>query len=348
MTQHKLKDIVASLYLSQHFILFLSVLLFAAMLLFFPRLASARNLVNLASNMWPLFVLVIGQMFVLILGGIDLSQTSVLAMTSVVGGMVMTSSLDPAVFQNNPFWGTLLNENGGLAGNSWYAMPVGVLMMLLTGALIGLFNGFSVAKLKMPPFMVTLVSMIFFSGLAIYMTQSENITHLPASFILLGKGGTGILSIALGIVLIIAALSHFLLKQTVLGKWFYAIGKNKRAALVSGVPIDKVILLGYMFSGMCAAIAAILYSARLEGGRPTLGQNQLLDVIGAAVIGGISLFGGKGKILWAFYGALFFTLLANVLNMANLSFFTINIVKGCVILMAALLDVSRNRWKRAN
>jgi ribose/xylose/arabinose/galactoside ABC-type transport system permease subunit len=98
-----------------------------------------------------------------------------------------------------------------------------------------------------------------------------------------------------------------------------------------------------MFSGFCAAVASILYSARLEGGRPTLGDNLLLSVVGATVIGGTSLFGGKGKVKWTFFGVIFFVLLENSLTKMNLSAFYIDVVKGSVILLAALVDVTRTR-----
>ena len=110
------------------------------------------------------------------------------------------------------------------------------------------------------------------------------------------------------------------------------------------MPVARVIVTVFVISAVCAAIASILYTARLETGRPTLGAgNFLLDVIGATVIGGTSLFGGKGKIIWTFFGVLFFVLLSNTLNLMNLSAFHIDMVKGAVILMAALLDVVRTR-----
>lgn len=330
---------IQRLLLSDHFILFLSLFYFFVLWLFIPRITGTRNLANLSSNMWPLLTLVIGQMFVLIVGGIDLSQTSIMAVTSVLGAMVMSSRLDPRLFEKNALWGTVLSENGGLLGGSAWALPLGISAMLLTGALIGLLNGLSVAKLKMPPFMVTLVSMFFFSGLAIYLTRSENIMYLPEGFIAIGRGSAGSFFVAL----VLAVLAWLVLSRMVLGKWLYAVGMNIRTALISGVPTNKVIILAYVFSGFCAATGSILYSARLEMGRPTLGDNLLLDIIGAAVIGGISLYGGKGKVIWAVYGVLFFTILANSLNRMNLDFYTVNIVKGCVILLAALLDVTRVR-----
>lgn len=337
------KFFVRHFLLSENFVLYLSVLYFVVLSMFIPLMASGRNLTNVSSNMWPLFALVVGQMFVLIVGGIDLSQTSIMAFVSVVGAILMTSELDPALFEKNILWGMLLSEKGGLLGGSVLATPVGIIVMLVVGSVVGLVNGVSVAKLKMPPFMVTLVSMMFFSGLAIYATRSENIMHLPASFVAIGRGELGLVPYSFFIALALGAAAHFVLKHTVLGQWFYSVGKNARTSVVSGVPTEKVVILAYAFSGFCAAVASILYSARLEAGRPTLGQNLLLDVIGAAVIGGISLYGGRGKVRWALFGVLFFALLSNSLNMMNLSFFTVQIVKGLIILLAAVMDVTRNR-----
>jgi ribose transport system permease protein len=332
--------------LSDHFILIITVLYFIVIWLIYPHMAGRRNLANLSSNMWPLLTLVIGQMFVLIVGGIDLSQTSVMAVTSVIGAMLMTNQLDPAQFERNPLWNVILSENGGLLAGNVCAVPAAVITMLIVGTLIGMFNGIAVAGFKMPPFMVTLVSMFFFSGLAISLTRSENIIHLPNAYIWIGKGNLGFVPFSFFIAFVLSAAAYIILKFTVIGKWFYAVGRNVKAALLSGVPAPKVVVLAYMISGFCAAAGSILYSARLEMGRPTLGQNLLLDIIGAAVIGGISLFGGKGKLLWAVYGVLFFVVLGNSLNKMPLEFYSIDIIKGGVILLAAVMDVTRTRLFR--
>jgi len=332
------------LVLSENFVLYLSLLMFALLWLFIPRIASPMNLSNISSNMWPLFALVVGQMFVLILGGIDLSQASTMGLVSVVGGIIMSSRLDPALFAKNPLWGFVLSADGGLLGGSMLAVPVGIAAMLGVGMLVGLINGLAVAKFKMPAFMVTLVAMIFVRGLAIYLTRSENISYLPDAYVAIGTGQIGFVPYSFFVALVLGLVAHTVLNFTLWGRWFFAVGKNVRTSVVSGVPADKVIILGYVFSGFCAAVGSILYSARLAGGRPTLGQDLLLDIIGAAVIGGISLFGGKGKVLWALFGVLFFRLLSNSLNMLNLSFYMVNIVKGGVILLAALLDVTRTRF----
>ena len=350
----RLRDMfVRRVLLSDSFVLFLTLAYFLVLWIFLPRLGSVRNLSNLSSNVWPLLMLVIGQMFVLIVGGIDLSQTAIMAVTSVSGALVMTSQLDPELFAKNPLWGVLLSEQGGPLGSSALAVPAGIAVMLLLGVLIGAGNGLAVARLRMPPFMVTLVSMFFFSGLAIFATRSENVSHLPDSFVAIGqsylgripagRGSVGLVpySFFAGVALAVAA--WFVLAKTVLGRWFYAVGINRRSAQVSGVPTQRVIICAYAISGFCAALGSVLYSARLGAGRPTLGENVLLDIIGAAVIGGISLFGGKGKVRWAFYGVLFFVLLDSSLYMMNFKFYTVNIVKGSVILLAALLDVLRSR-----
>jgi ribose/xylose/arabinose/galactoside ABC-type transport system permease subunit len=308
-----------------------------------PYIAGPSNLANISSNMWPLLALVLGQMFVLVLGGIDLSQTSIMALTSVLGAMMMTTQLDPALFEKSPLWGLILSSDGGPLAGSVLAVPGAVVVMLLVGATVGWLNGMAVARFRMPAFMVTLVSMMFFSGLAIYLTKSENIMHLPAGYTALGSRGIGPVPFSFLIVLLLAVVAHVVLTHTVLGRWFFAVGKSVRTSVVSGVPTQRVIVLGYVFSGLCAAIASVLYSARLAGGRPTLGQSLLLDIIGAAVIGGISLFGGKGKVLWAVFGVLFFTILSNSLSMLAVPFYVEPVIKGGVILLAALLDVTRTR-----
>jgi ribose/xylose/arabinose/galactoside ABC-type transport system permease subunit len=238
--------------------------------------------------------------------------------------------------------------------------------MLIAGALVGLVNGALVAWLNMPPFMVTLVSLITVGAFAIWLTQSENIRNLPESYVALGKGE--IVSVYIGpkeepqiprrqvheligyaalIAVALAVALHLLLERTAFGRQVLAVGANRKAAEIAGVPVRRVVVLVFVLSALCATVGAILYSARLEAGRPTLGEGSfLLDVIGATVIGGTSLFGGKGKVLWTVFGVFFFVLRSNTLNLMNLSTFHIDMVKGGVILAAALLDVARTRLPR--
>ena len=306
---------------SEFLVVLLTGVLLVALAPFTPGLVSTGNFVNVLGNLAPLLVVAVGLTIVLISGGIDLSITSTIALTSVVGGMVM-------------------NGDSGWLRSQPLAAPFAALLMLLLGALVGAGNGLAVARLRMPAFMVTLTTMMFLSGLAIWLTKSKNISGLPPAFTMLGSQ----LWLALLIAASIGGLAQLMLSRSLFGRWVHAVGHNSQTARVSGVPVDGVVISAYVMSGLCAAASSVLYTARLETASPVLGQRILLDVIGATVIGGTSLFGGRGKVMWTFFGVLFLTLLDNALNLLGLSHFVIMIVKGTVILLAALLDVGRHSW----
>src|SRR5262245_24603104 len=176
------------LLLSEYFILYLTVVYFVCMATVFPDLASPRNLSNQLSNVWPLLAVAIGQTFVVIVGGIDLSQGAVMGFVSVVGAAVMTTAVDPALLGGSPLWGYLIDESGGLlAGSSW-AVPVAIGVMLAVGLLIGFVNGTLISRFRMPAFMVTLIALMLFSSTAVWLTQSQNLVNLPAEFNRLGAG----------------------------------------------------------------------------------------------------------------------------------------------------------------
>jgi len=314
--------------LAGNLVLALAVVYFLALWPVVPGLASGNNLKNLFSNMLPLLIVAVGQTFVLITAGIDLSVTSLIALSSVTGALIM-------------------NEGSGWMQGSLWSVPVALLAMLFVGTLLGLMNGLAVARLGMPPFMVTLTVMMFAGGFAIWLTQSRNLYQLPRLFIdLAQKSWLGVPN-ALVLTVLLAALAHIVLSRSLLGRWIYAVGINPVAAEISGVPVGRTIVWAYALSGFCAAVASILYTGRLETGSPVLGRGIFLDVIGAVVIGGNSLSGGRGKILWTVFGVLFISLVDNSLNLLGLSNFNILMVKGGIILLAALLDALRSRWIKA-
>jgi ribose/xylose/arabinose/galactoside ABC-type transport system permease subunit len=311
--------------LSEYLVLLLSAIYFVAMWPFTPSLASPENLANILAAMLPLLVAATGQMFVLISRGIDLSVTSTIALSSVVGALVMNA------------------ESGWLSGGA-LAVPVGILLMLSVGMALGAVNGLAVAQLRMPPFIVTLTTMMFVSGFAVWLTKSKNISGLPSAFNAIGAHALPALIVTVGV----TACAHLTLSRTLFGRWLYAIGHNERTAHVSGVPVARTTVGAYVICGLCAAVASVLYTGRLETGSPTMGQRILLDLIGATVIGGTSLYGGKGKVLWIVFGVLFLTLIDNTLNLQNLSHFTIMMTKGAVILLAAVLDATRHKLSLSN
>jgi len=247
-----------------------------------------------------------------------LSVTSIIALASVVGAKVMTA------------------EGGWLAGNA-LAVPAAIAAMLLVGLVVGAFNGVAIVVCRIPAFMATLTTMMLLSGTAIWSTQSQKISSLPPGFTIISR--------QLWIAVVIAGaatwLAHYLLSKTIYGRWLYAIGHNSKAAYISGVPVPKMTFLTYVATGLFAGISAILFTAALETGNPEMARDNLLDVIGAVVIGGASLQGGKGRALGTVFGVLFLALVDNSLNLIGLTFYTITMVKGALILAAALLDVLR-------
>lgn len=305
-------------------IMWVSLLYYVLMCFLAPGFFSVHNTWNLLYSFFPLLIAAIGQTFVIITAGIDLSITSVIALCSVAGGYLMSADT-------------------GLGLSSFQSISLAGILMLACGAGVGLINGFSVTRLGMPAFMVTLISMIFFSGLAIWLTQSQNIYHLPESFVNMPYTFWLGLPIPVYIGVAILLLAYVLLSRTLWGDWIYAVGLNPEVSRISGVKVRKTIIAVYVFSGLCAALASLLYTARLETGSPVMGQTLLLDIIGGVVIGGTSLYGGRGKIHWTFFGVLFIVMLDNSLNLIGLSYFLIMMVKGLVILLAAMLNLGSER-----
>lgn len=313
-------------------VLWLSIVLFLAVLPARPEMASLFNLEILLLSTTLLFVLALGQTFVLITAGIDLSLPAVMALTSVVGASIMAE--------------------GSPLANTALALPVAMAVMLLLGLLIGVAQGLAVARLGMPAFLVSLASLTLLGGIAVWYTQSERIP-VPREFISLWYGRCLGVPIPVLVVTALGISAHVILAHTATGRRLYSIGHSVKAARVSGVPIVRTTVFAFSVSGLCAAIASMFYSARLYTGSPELVENEvLLDCIGAAVIGGTSLFGGKGRVAGTLLGVFFIALVGNSLNMLGLRYWHVIMVKGAVILLAAFLDAVRSRflvstWRRA-
>lgn len=314
---------------SQYLVFALTVVYVLAVWPFVPEILSSSNLEAIILQVIPLFIAAMGLMLVLMVAQIDLSATTIMAMSCVVGASVMTGQ-------------------GGYLADSPLAPVIAILAILAVALAIGTLNGLCTAYLEMPSFLVTLTTMMFFSGAAIWYTalhtsSGSSIGSLPDTFLALGYGGVFGVPYA-GIVAILLAIAcHLLLTRSVFGRWIVAVGLNPGAALVSGVPVRRVVLWTFVLSALFSAIAGIIYTARLEAGTPILGQRILLDIIGATVIGGVSLFGGTGRVLGVFFGVLFLSVVDNGLQLLGLSLSSVFAIKGAVILFAALLDALRHQ-----
>jgi ribose/xylose/arabinose/galactoside ABC-type transport system permease subunit len=304
-------------------ILVLCAAAFVGFTIAIPGFASGANVTGILVSALPLLLLAAGQTFVLISAGIDLSATSTVGLASVVGGLMMQG-------------------DGGLAAGMALTPAAALIAMLATGAFAGLVNGVCVGALRMPAFMVTLTTGMFAGGLAVLLVRlaanTETIFNLPPAFITLGSMPAAAGAIALGS----AFAAEGVLARTRYGRMLRAVGYNPLAARVSGVPIVRVTVVAYVFSGIFAALAAVLLTGSLETASPTHGRQLLLDVIGATVIGGTSLAGGRGTVWGTALGVLFLAVLGNGLTLLNLSDFVITILKGLLILVAAIADVMRS------
>ena len=253
----------------------------------------------------------VGQAVVIITGGIDLSVGSVLGLSGVVTAV-------------------LLNLN------------VGVIPAVFAGVLVGLaagfLNGAVVTSAKLPPFIVTLGMMSIARGLAFAITGGETIRSLPPGFLVVGQGEILGLPVPILAMALLAALVGFLLRSTPWGRYTYAIGGNEEAALLSGVNVRRVKVAVYALSGLAAGISGVLFTSRFGVGQSTAGLGYELDVVAAAVIGGVSLTGGRGTILGVIIGSLLMGILRNGLVLLDVSAYWQQVAIGLVIVLAVILD----------
>jgi ribose transport system permease protein len=262
-----------------------------------------------------------GQMLVLVTGGFDLALGSVVALSSVVAALVMAATYA---------------AGGDL---SVLAIVSGVLAGLATGAVVGVFNGFCVAVLRVSPFMVTLGSLSIVSGVAFFLTAGTPIYGLPDEFTR-GIGRAVWLNVPAPVFFAVAivALIWVLQRRTVVGRHWYAIGSNENAARVSGIAVRRNLVLVYILSGVLAAVVGLLLTARIGSGQATLGSELMLQSIAAAMVAGVSLRGGIGRIETVALGALFLSLVTNSMNLLRIDSKAQTIVMGVLLVAAVLLD----------
>jgi ribose transport system permease protein len=295
---------------------------FFAVLPFCPALATRDQVAALFVNAAPLLVLALGQTIVLLVGGIDLSLSGLISLAGVAGALVMA------------------DDYGKLAGSSG-AILAGVGLMILIGIVVGALHGVAVAWLEMPAFLVTLSSMMSLGGAAVWLTGSKRLSRLPLPLLDTVQGDWLGVPVMVWIASALALLMHILLARTIVGRQLMAVGQNVRASRVSGLAIGRVTVFAFTASGFCTAVAAVLYTARAETASPTFAREILLDAIGAAVIGGTSLSGGRASALGTVFGTLLMTLIGNILTLLNLDYWHILMAKGGALFAAGYADSLR-------
>ncbi len=269
------------------------------------------NLANVVRQNAFTAILAAGMSLVILTGGIDLSVGSVVGLSGV------------------------LSADALVRGAS---LPAGVSAGLLVGLAVGAINGLAVTKLRVPPFIVSLAMMLLVRGAAYKYTNARTISGLPPSFAALSQG-----ALAAAIMAAVFALTWVLLMRTPFGRHVYATGGNAEAAWLAGIRVHRVLLAVYALCGLCAGLAGVLVASRLNAGYPKAGEFYELDAVTAVVVGGTSLFGGRGSIWGTLAGAFFIGILNNGLNLFHVETYDQLMVKGVVLLAAASLD----RWRTA-
>lgn len=284
-----------------------------------PNFFNVNNARNILGQTSVLAVLALGMSSVMIGGGIDLSLPFNAALSAVFGALYMRATGDALM---------------------------GLNVMIVSGTAIGAFNGFAVGYLRMNPFVVTLAMMTVTNGAAIWMTNSLSIADIPDAFVDPFFTRYWGLPLSIYVAVVLTIIIVFAIGHTVFGKRLYAVGINEEAARVAGISVSRIKMGSYVLAGFIAGVAAILMTGRLASASANLASPILvLDVITACVVGGISIYGGVGRVGGAVVGALFITLMSNALNALEVSLFVNQIVRGLIIIAFVAFDSFARRGR---
>ena len=284
-----------------------------------PDFLKARNLFNITDQISVIAVIAIGMTLVIITGGIDLSVGSLIALAAVTCCLLI---------QN---WGGGVSAGTGM-------MVACSLAGIGVAAAIGLLNGGLITQLKMPPFIVTLSTMLAVSGVAYMLTRGESAYKIPQSFTWLGRGTMLGVPNSVWMLGAFYLLAHGVMTRTVWGRYLYAVGGNREAARLSGIRTERVLLAAYLCSGLLAGFGGILMASQLQSGSPMFGQMYELYVIAAVVVGGTSLSGGRGTMFGTLIGAFIIAVIQNGMNLLRVDSYMQKVVLGLVILTAVGID----------
>lgn len=264
----------------------------------------------------------VGMTLIVLTAGIDLSVGSVLALCgAITAGLLRNGIRIPSA---DLFIG--------------FTVLGAILAGIIIGAVLGLFNGFTITKFKVPPFVATLAMLTIARGFTMLFTKGHPISNLGQDFSYIGTGWLAGIPVPVWIAAGVVLIAVFITEKTRIGRYIYAIGGNEKAAIFSGININKVKLIVYALGGALAAIGGVIVTSRLNSAQPNAGASYELDAIAAVVIGGTSLSGGKGSIWGTVLGAVIIGVLNNGLVLLNVSPFWQQVVKGGVILLAVIID----------
>jgi simple sugar transport system permease protein len=277
------------------------------------------NLINILQQSSELSILVIAQSLILISGKFDLSLESTVGLAPMVAAWLMLT--DTTI------------GGSGLGISVW----AGILVVFLVGALVGLLNGFLIVRLALNAFITTLAMLILLRGITVGMTNGRTLYGMPDAFLYLGNTRWLGLPVSIWLAGLLYALFGLFLRYYRIGRNFYAIGGNPQAALVAGIPVDRMVWGVFIAGGILAALAGLMLTGRIASVVASQGQNMIFYVFAACVIGGISLNGGQGRLIGALTGVLMLGILQNVLTLAQIPSFWIDACFGAIILVSLII-----------
>lgn len=281
-----------------------------------PRFLTPTNILNIVRQVSIFGILAIGQTFVIITAGIDLSVGAILALVVVI--------------------------TGGLLPD--FGIPIAIAAGLAVGSLVGLINGFGVTKGRVPPFVMTLGMLGIARGFAFMYTGGMPIPVLDDRFLFIGNGYIfGTVPVPAAIYLALVIIGALILKYTPFGRYVFAIGSNAEAARLSGIKVDFNKTMVYVLCGFTAGIAGILFASQLAVAPPIAGEGYELDAIASVVVGGTDLFGGEGGLFGTFLGSIIIGSLSNILNLTGVSPFVQKSAKGALIIAAVMIKARAER-----
>lgn len=300
----------------------ISMLMAIAMSIFIPNFATATNLSGVGAQLSFVGISAVGLSFILIGGGLDLSLGTAMSASAVISGL------------------TMVNVIGSM---SRISTPTGIIIIISTCVAFAAINGYFIAYWKINAFIMTLITQLFFKGLALFLTNSFSVTGLPVGFTALGK--TTLLNVPVSIFVMLAfiIIGQLILSKTSYGRQLFATGANEKAAKLIGIPTNVVLFKAFLLGGLCNSVSAIILVGKQGVVNPIMANYLLLDIISATVLGGNSLFGGKGSVVGTAFGVLLLGLISNGLNMLGVQFQITKYIKGVIIILAISLNQINER-----
>lgn len=304
-----------------------------------PAFMTTSNLLILVKHVAINAILAVGMTFVILTGGIDLSVGSVAGLAGMIAGGLINEGLVL------PMFGVIV----------YFHVWLIIAIALLAGMLVGAVNGIVVTRFRVAPFIATLGMLYVARGLALLRSGGATFPNLTGAgelgntgFPWLGAGTLLRVPVIIWLMVLLGVVAAFVAAKTPFGRWVYAIGGNERAAELSGVRVNQVKLLVYVISGFCAAIAGLIIASQLVAAHPATGETFELNAIAAVVLGGTSLFGGRGSIGGTIIGALVIGVLADGLVLLGVLEFWQIVIKGVVIVLAVVVDQMQQRFQWEN